>query len=97
MGINVRLKDYYVGAGFQVEANREGGTYNEGPDFVSLASLATSSAHVDGARLLKGAGVEGGVAGGGEGDRSALGKILGLVLEDDEIDRADGFETGLGG
>lgn len=84
-----------MSAVFQVEANREGGAYNVGPDFVSLASLATSSAHVDGVRFLKGAGVE--VADGGEGDRSALGKTLRVVLEVDEIDRADGFETGLGG
>ena len=68
MGINVRSKDNHICVGFQTEANREGGAYNVGPDFASLFSLATSSAHVDGARFLEKVGVEGGIADGGEGD-----------------------------
>ena len=44
---------------FQAEANKEGGAYNVGPDFVSFVSVATSSAHVDGVRFVMAAGVEG--------------------------------------
>jgi hypothetical protein len=56
---------------FQVEANREGGAYNADPDFMSFVSLATLSAHTDGARFVivikvgvgVGDGREGGLAG----------------------------------
>ena len=37
---------------FQAEANREGDAYNADPDFMSFVSLATFSAHIDGARFV---------------------------------------------
>jgi hypothetical protein len=56
-----------VCVGFQARANREGGAYNAGPDFVSFVSLATSSAHVDGTRFAMVVGVGGGLGDGREG------------------------------
>ena len=52
---------------FQAEANREGGAYTAGPDFMSFVSLATSSAQVDGVRFVMVTGVEEGA--GGERER----------------------------
>lgn len=45
------------------EANRGGGVYSLGPDFMSFVSLATSSAHVDCVRFIKVAGGFGGEGG----------------------------------
>jgi hypothetical protein len=79
---------------FQAEANRDGGAYNVGPDFVSFVSLATSSAHVDVVRFLKGAGVVGGFAGGRGGERLVLGRGLRLFFEEDGAEESDDFWTG---
>ena len=50
------MMDYQGCTIFQVEANRGGGAYIVGPDFISFVSLATSPAQVDGARFIKVAG-----------------------------------------
>jgi len=68
---------------------REGGAYNAGPDFVSFVSLATSSAHVDGVRLVMVTVVEEELGDGREGERSVLDRGLRLVFEEDEIEGGD--------
>jgi len=56
---------------------------------MSLVSSATSSAHVDGVGLLKGTGVGGQFPEGGEGERSILGRELGLFFEDEVVEGDD--------
>ena len=72
VGIRVKLRyDYGPTAlcvAFQAEANRGGGAYNAGPDFVSFVSLATSLAHVDGVRFAIATGVREGLGDGREGE-----------------------------
>ena len=43
----------------QEEANKEGGAYSVGPDFVSFVSVATSLAHVGGVCFVMATGAEG--------------------------------------
>lgn len=68
------------------EANRGGGVYSVGPDFVSFVSLATSSAHVDGVRFTK---VAGGF--GDNRERSVLDRGLSIVFKEDEVEDDDDF------
>lgn len=63
---NNMIEGSQICGAFQAEANREGGAYNVGPGFLSFVSLATSSAHVDCVRFLKGAGMAGGSGDGME-------------------------------
>jgi len=72
------------------EANRGGGVYSSGPDFMSFVSLATSSAHVDCVRFIK---VAGGFGGEG-GERSVLDKGLSAVFEEDEVEDDNDLWTG---
>ena len=62
------IKDQTGCVEFQAEANREGGAYNAGPDFICFVSLATSSAHVEGMRFVTATVVEGGLEDGREGE-----------------------------
>ena len=65
----MQLRFGQIGGAFQAEANKEGGRYKAGPDFVNFDSLATSSAQVDGVRFVM-------VIGAGEGLRDGRGKLL---------------------
>ena len=62
------IKINQISAAFQAEANKEGGRYTVGPDFMNFVSLATSSAHVDGVRFVIVTGVEGGLRDGRGGE-----------------------------